>query len=420
MKNMFWQYYGYSEATFKDLWNDAIFVFDTSVLLDLYCYSEKTRDEFLEILSNISDRLWLPFQIGEEYFRKREEVSYRQKRIYNAITNLLDNIKETIDDKVTKTLNFKTHPLISKDDIVKPLNKAIDSLIPVIEKKAKEHDKLFGKDHVLIKLTELFTNKVGKAFDDTKLIEIYKDGQKRYSGSIPPGYMDSRGEKKKDDDSKYNDLVIWYQIIEKASSDKKPIILITNDGTEDWWLKSSDGRVLGPRPELLKEMYVKSSCKYYQYNADSFLKYARKYLSVKIEDKSIKEAKDVRVITSATVNPMGIPSDNVFGLPNIYNANSGIAAYLPNDNLNNINSLKFDNIYNYPFQNNDIIFSPNHDQTLRYGKIYGYPHNSDVQKQYRFVDPSGNVTINPVYFNQNQTDIDNDSTENEDKNKKNK
>ena len=41
----------------QELWNNATFVFDTNILLDLYRYSKKTRDILLETMSKFSNRV---------------------------------------------------------------------------------------------------------------------------------------------------------------------------------------------------------------------------------------------------------------------------------------------------------------------------------------------------------------------------
>jgi hypothetical protein len=382
MKNVFWHYYGYSDTDFKELWNTAMFVFDTSVLLDLYSYSEKTRDEFLDILTNIKDRLWMPYQIGTEYFIKRDDVIHRQRRVYGEIVKMLENLKEAIDDKVKKTLNFKFHPLIVQNDVSSPLIKSIDEVITTIQKREKEHDKLFSKDKVLISLTDLFSGKVGHPYDEARIAEILKDGQKRYASSIPPGYMDSRGDKKKDDDTKFGDLFIWFQIIDKSIADKKPLIFVTNDGTEDWWWHAADNKNLGPRPELLKEMFEKSKNKYYQYNADNFMKYARKHLSAKVEDTSINEAKKVRVTTSSSIGLSSISSENIFGLSKVFNSELSAPFVRPEDlGIAPYNSTRLG--YFTPLNSNNIFLSARADQSafsIDNGQAFGVTSMQDLLK----------------------------------------
>jgi hypothetical protein len=50
---------------------------------------------------------------------------------------------------------------------------------------------------------------------------------------IPPGYRDKNP--KKEGFKKYGDGVLWFQVIDYAKSQKKTIILITDDQKDDWW-----------------------------------------------------------------------------------------------------------------------------------------------------------------------------------------
>jgi hypothetical protein len=65
------------------------------------------------------------------------------------------------------------------------------------------------------------------------LNEIKKEGKERYGRRMPPGFKDD----KKPEDKKYGDLILWYQIIDEAKKSKKPIVLISGDVKDDWWLE---------------------------------------------------------------------------------------------------------------------------------------------------------------------------------------
>ena len=71
MKNLFPGHYKPSEEEFQKLWAECIFVFDTNILLNVYRYSEKTRERLFEILGLLQDRIWLPYQVAYEYQEER-------------------------------------------------------------------------------------------------------------------------------------------------------------------------------------------------------------------------------------------------------------------------------------------------------------------------------------------------------------
>src|SRR5262249_7123906 len=134
-------------------------------------------------------------------------------------------------------------------------------------------------------ITELFNGKVGAKLEEKRLAGIYQDGAKRYEQKVPPGYKDAE----KGDTRQFGDLVIWNEILEKAKNVKRPIIFITNDTKEDWWWKHGQFTV-GPRPELIQEMVVFASVRFYMYNVERFLSEAQKRVDTKVESAEVKKA----------------------------------------------------------------------------------------------------------------------------------
>ena len=150
------------------------------------------------------------------------------------------------------------------------------------------NDKIID-DNVLSRITVLFENKVGNNFSDEKLKDIYSKGIKRYADKIPPGYQD----KSKPEPNKFGDLVIWNQILDYAKEKNLPVIFISDDRKEDWWLLNS-GKVIGPRPELRKEFYDTVNNQFYMYQPFKFLEYANNYIEIKIKQDTIDEVKDLK------------------------------------------------------------------------------------------------------------------------------
>lgn len=52
----------------------ALVVVDANVLLNLYRYSESTRNDLLEVLRSLGKRLWIPHQVMREFWRNRLSV----------------------------------------------------------------------------------------------------------------------------------------------------------------------------------------------------------------------------------------------------------------------------------------------------------------------------------------------------------
>lgn len=63
----------YSENEKKKIWEDAFIVFDTSALCRFYGLTSEAWIHLHSILSNISDRIWIPNRVWVEFSRHKDE-----------------------------------------------------------------------------------------------------------------------------------------------------------------------------------------------------------------------------------------------------------------------------------------------------------------------------------------------------------
>ena len=144
----------------------------------------------------------------------------------------------------------------------------------------------------------MFEGKVGEGYTKAKLEEIHKDLETRYQQSIPPGFRDAKKENSKQNDEditadKFGDGVLWFQIIDHAKVQQKPIIFITDDVKDDWWRRDR-GKTRGPRPELIEEIYKNAGVSFYMYTPDTFIKRAQEFLNVQVQPTTIEEVRELR------------------------------------------------------------------------------------------------------------------------------
>jgi len=283
INDLFIEYFLICDAKKKnELIKNATIVLDTNVLLNCYRWSKNTAKEFLKVLQQIKKRIWLPYHVLHEFFKKRLDV-IQQKR---------DTLKKLIEDigKIIKTLEetreLKTH------DFAEEKNKLIEVKESISHKIGVEiPDKC--DDWILETITNLFKDKYGQPFPEEKCKAIIQEGKERYKKKIPPGYKDQN----KDDNIKFNDLFIWKEIISYAKKNKKDVIFITDDQKEDWWWLDSQAQKISPRPELIKEFYNDTGQLCWIYTSDRFLETIKSVLELEITDKealekAIKEIKE--------------------------------------------------------------------------------------------------------------------------------
>jgi len=269
------------EKLFK---TDALFVFDTNCLLHLYRYSETASSELLRTLKAVEQRIWVPNQAAKEFLANRIEVISSQQAAYKDFQSTLNKCLESLESP-------REHPFISIEKLGS-LRKLIGEIEQELNDGITKHDKLITDDHLMPAVFDLLDGKVGEPLSEVELNQLYKDGEQRYEKQIPPGFKD----KSKPAPIRYGDLILWFQVIRHAKTVSKPIILISDDGKEDWWLRPK-GKTIGPRPELVAEMKQKASVDFYMYSPFQFLSHANRLLKLQITKETIQEVQHTVAVT---------------------------------------------------------------------------------------------------------------------------
>lgn len=291
MRDTFQSFFPPQKEFFDLLWKDAIIVLDTNVLLDMYRYSHSTRRDFLALFEKIADRLWIPNQVGLEFSMNRPGVIAEQVQMFQKATSLLVSLRESTAKEIEKIFSFRLHPVLNKEEFKKAFEDPLTELEKKIDDYTASHPDLLQDDPILESLLKLLEGRVGPAFDDARLEDIYKEGKKRYEKEMPPGYEDARGSNKKEGNAVYGDLILWFQILEHVKTSKAPgVIFVCNDMKEDWWWYSK-GRNLGCRPELRNELHAASGAAFHIYTSERLLHYAPDRIKIEVKEESIDEVR---------------------------------------------------------------------------------------------------------------------------------
>ena len=299
MKDMFPEFYRPTEEEFSEIWKECIFALDANVLLNLYRYSDSTANSLLNLFKALEDRIWLPHQAALEFQKNRCAVISTQMRYYDEVVALLSKDMEELSRKLEQ--DYGRHRFLKIKDYTGRLRRWCRRVEREILSKREKYGIPFEDDPIRDSIDQLFEGKVGAPSTDEDLDKISAEGKKRYADNVPPGFADSD----KNGKEKYGDLVIWFQIIDKDTAEKKPFILVTDERKEDWW-QIIHGKTVGPRSELIAEFLKKSEQKFYMYNQEQFMKYAPEHIRAAketIKDEAVEEVKEVRESsTSASIS----------------------------------------------------------------------------------------------------------------------
>ncbi|ANV88275.1 hypothetical protein AWQ22_12840 [Picosynechococcus sp. PCC 7117] len=217
MKELFQWKLPLSKENYDNLWREAIFIFDTNFLLDLYRGSSSTTDDLIKILQELKDRIWLPYQVADEFLDRREKIFNEGKNSFNAALEAIETWKcsqlklKDLQEKLKQSgriINAEIEEFfdLSLDEYDKQVNQVSDAICSRIAETQESH-RIYSlnEDSVLPILLELFEEKVGLNYEQKILENLYKEGETRYEREQPPGFKD----KNKEDDRKYGDLILW-------------------------------------------------------------------------------------------------------------------------------------------------------------------------------------------------------------------
>lgn len=302
MRDLFPGYYRPSSANFEKLWTEAIFVFDTNVLLDFYSYPETIRDVFFSVLSKLGGRIWIPYQVGLEFHRNRfsriKQANGRVEKLLQTIKNTGEQLSSEVNTIELEKRNIGISNIQERLSAVKVAHTALSE---AVERACDKLPPVSLEDPIGEQICQLFEGRVGDPpTSQDELDKCLADGQERFDKKIPPGFADAQ----KGDDTyrdrgityfrKFGDLLLWRQLLSHAA--KTPgssVVLVTGDKKDDWWWKE-DGKTLGPLPQLVQE--IKSSAQvdlFWMYSADQFLEHAETHLkATEVTPEAVEQVKE--------------------------------------------------------------------------------------------------------------------------------
>ena len=228
--------------------NGYIVVLDTNVLLNVYHYSPEFTDFALECLRAIINSIYLPSTVKLEYdLHRNMEFRSMEKRIADNMKGPQNSVIQARNALQSSLLQLERLQFQDVDDLRKTLSIQMDAVEKAVNDYFEGHEALNliqqswnGQDLLqdLIQRIDQF----GHIMPSLTQREIYNwcdEGKRRYTKSIPPGFMDA---KNKDGVRKYSDLLLWKEILRFAKDNKLNIIYVTDDMKRDWWETDNDNR----------------------------------------------------------------------------------------------------------------------------------------------------------------------------------
>ncbi|MFF6892144.1 PIN-like domain-containing protein [Streptomyces microflavus] len=283
MKATFSEYYSPSDAEYSQFLEEGTIALDANVLLAPYKVDSDSRRQIFEILTQLKDRLWVPYQAGYEFFKNRPAVMAGEEKVYQSLETPLVAARRKIDDHLK---SISGHPVITPLDAKEILN-GIDQLILKVQTLQKGRDSRLEDslrdDPILAKWEDLLEARMGERPSPEGHHEMIEAITKRFTEGTPPGLQDEDKP-----ENSHGDGLVWLQLLDKARADKAPTLLITDDVKEDWYRRHG-GKTIGPRIELIREMQDSAGVTYYQQPLSLFVQRAGKFLHKPVSEKTVRQ-----------------------------------------------------------------------------------------------------------------------------------
>lgn len=245
MNKFFPGYYPVEGDASTKMWENCVIVLDSSFLLALFTLRYEEADRILKLFEkeSIKSKLWMPYDEAWHYHRFVNNVIQQQ-------ISAIDRLSVLLQEALALTTSEISYPYFNAETMSK-----FSALVKVL-KTGNDAQKSDLKDclyrcNLKQRIDALFDGKVGSSYDISQLDELYKQGEKRYTDHIPPGFSTSDYEEKR---LKYHDLIVWEQFKKEAMNNKKNLIMCSANPSSDWFYLV-DSEPITSNCHLVNEFY---------------------------------------------------------------------------------------------------------------------------------------------------------------------
>ncbi|MGW2476574.1 PIN-like domain-containing protein [Streptomyces sp. NPDC001665] len=269
-----------AEDTARELFfTNGLVVLDTNILLSLYEYTESAREDVFTALEAVSDRLWMPHQVGLEFVRGRRSTLESRKV---ALTGAAKDVNRHLTQAVASVIAARNVVIsqlakygaaldVGEELALLISDSSVSNLLQENRALLKKHlDGLKSQhglptnlaeanDPVLLRVAHMYGDRIGAQPDDSVLrARIEEAVGFRFPNEIPPGYRDFG----KDTPVKAaGDFLLWEEVVEHAKSlpSGSRILFVSNDTKEDWYeTRKGSGGAQRPWPRLFEEVRTRA------------------------------------------------------------------------------------------------------------------------------------------------------------------
>ena len=226
MKKHFPGFYTYTPQELRDLISKSTIVFGASVLLDLLKISY--GKDFLDVVSKEipKERLWLPYDTAWLYHERLATIIDEQIKNVDSAASALNRLKDSFSDN-------GQHPYIP-DNLKLSFDNTMNQL---------------NNSYLRKRIDEMFRDRIGDPYEQNQLEQLYIESEERHKQLKHPCIYFSSS---KNIRIRHHRLIVWKQIERYAKEEGKPVVLVLNRITPNWFFIYNDAMVR-PHQNLINE-----------------------------------------------------------------------------------------------------------------------------------------------------------------------
>lgn len=278
----------YTEEEIDGIWKNAVFTPDANVLLRLYELAETPKRSLLDELKKLAagKRLTISHQAAHEFMQNRKGTIEQQAESY---INAAKAIDASIDSHISGILRLNRPIQIVSPELGKEFSNVLSKIKQeLIDKSQRVLSQIEAeKDSVIDFINKNLLSVFEPATFRTTHDDAISEAKRRFKDKKPPGYADG---------GRPGDYIIWEQTLVFAKNHKCPIVFITEEKKEDWWVLGKISDLEGtsrtkisqpshPRFELLSEFLAETNHNCHLVSIETFLKRQG------VSDKIVSEAR---------------------------------------------------------------------------------------------------------------------------------
>lgn len=249
-------YRSHSDDELRQALKTSMVVFDTNVLLNLYRYNAETRASIVDVMTALGDRLWVPHQVLEEFWRNRERALADPLGQVQQTVDELEKLRASAVEQLRMWVNRAALSKADADQAESAINSAFSGaealMDDLIDETAVQRARSTQHDQVLSLLEPVLKGRVGPPMPPAVYVAACKEGARRAEAGEPPGFADIK-KATRGAEGAAGDYLVWEQVLIEASNREVPVLFVTGDVKRDWWrFESNSAR--GPRVELAREL----------------------------------------------------------------------------------------------------------------------------------------------------------------------